>query len=186
MNPHYQPALDVQTFPQPLDVGGQVRGLVSGKVGLGLARVGTTPAAVSLIEEHDTIRRIIEESAMPRRTSGPRAPVDVQGRFTARIATGLPVDVVAVADIQHAMFVRIYFRIQTVHGIRLPGLLQKQAATVDGQGNSSHVTIPHQEQDRVRDVLRFAYSSDRKARGFLGDHRLAPVSHQLADERRIN
>jgi hypothetical protein len=107
--------------------------------------------------------------------------MDDQGGFAARIATGLPIDVVAVAGIEQAVLVRIYFRIQTVHDIRIVKRLQEQSAAVNSQGNSGHVSIPHQEQDRIRNVLPFADPSDREARGFLRDHRLAAVSHQFAD-----
>ena len=59
----HQPAFDVESLPQKLDVLDQIVGCVSREVGGRVARVRTAPSAVALIEQHDPVFAWVEESA---------------------------------------------------------------------------------------------------------------------------
>jgi hypothetical protein len=59
-------------------------------------------AAVALVEQHDPVGRGVELAAVVGRAAGTRAAVDHQYRLSAGISADLPVDFVAIADIEQA------------------------------------------------------------------------------------
>jgi len=71
-----------------------------------------TSAVSSLVEEHDAEGVGIEEPARPRQPARPWAAVEDHGWLAVWIAARLPVDEVAVADVQHAALVRLDLRVQ--------------------------------------------------------------------------
>src|SRR5580658_6914559 len=107
----HQPSVDFQMLAQPFDVRDQVCGVVARKIGVWCACVRRAPSAIALIEEHDAIGGWIEQPAMPLGTSRSGTAVQNEGRLTAWIAASLPVEEIAIADLQHAMRVRRYLRI---------------------------------------------------------------------------
>ena len=73
-----------------------------------LAGVRRAPPAVALVELHDAVCRRVEEAARPRRAARARPAVQHHRRLPVRVAGGLPVDGVPVADVEHALCVRLY------------------------------------------------------------------------------
>jgi hypothetical protein len=66
-------------------------------------------AAVALVEEDGEVGVRVEERAKPRRAPGPWAAVKDHGRLALRVAAQLPMDEVAVADVQQAALERLGF-----------------------------------------------------------------------------
>src|SRR2546426_5497950 len=108
-----QPAVDREVFAEPLDISNQVVSRVGRKIHRIVARVRNTSAASTLVEQHDPVRGRIEKSAHARRASRARAAVEEQCRLPLGVATNLPIDEVAVADVEHALVERLDRR---VHG----------------------------------------------------------------------
>ena len=77
--------------------------------------MGRAAPAVALVEENDPVRGRIEQPPHARRASAAGPAVENHRRLAARIAAGLPVDVVPVADVEHAAVVRLDLR-EPVHG----------------------------------------------------------------------
>ena len=108
------------------------------------------PPAIPLIEQHDAIGGRIEQPAMPPRTSRSGTTVQDNGRLTARIAACLPVNEVAVTNLQHAMVVRSDLRIQIRHdGLLAFSLCLEHLSRLAGEGGpASAETLwsasPHQ------------------------------------------
>jgi hypothetical protein len=89
----HEPALDPEVLAQRLDVGEEVVRRVGAQLAERLAA-----AAAALVEEHDPVAREVERLEPERRAAGSRAAVeDHRG---ASLAVDLPVDPVAVADVQ--------------------------------------------------------------------------------------
>src|SRR6266568_3852767 len=93
-------------------IGDQMRGGVACQVGIEGTGVWRAPPAVALIEEHEAVGAGIKKPAVPGRTSRTRAAVHDDGRLPMWIATGLPVDEIAVIHLQDALLVRLDLRIQ--------------------------------------------------------------------------
>ena len=91
----HQPALDVQVLAQLLHVGDEV----PRRVGLE-RRVRAAAARAALIEHDDAIAGGVEEAAVIARAAAAGAAVQEHGRLAARVAAQLPIDAMAVADIE--------------------------------------------------------------------------------------
>ncbi len=109
--PH-QPPLDAQVGTQPLQVGHEVGGRVDAHVGVVGARAGQGPSGAALVEQDDPIGGGVEVPPEIGAGPAPRSPVQDQGWLAVRISAGLPVDAVAVADVEHAVVVRFDHRIE--------------------------------------------------------------------------
>ena len=81
---------------QLFHVGEQMRGGVALKVRIEGTGVWPAPPAVALIEEHEAVGAGIKKPAVPGSTSRARAAVQDGGWLAMGIATGLPIDEVAV------------------------------------------------------------------------------------------
>src|SRR5438093_845973 len=77
--------------------------------------VWRTPPAVALIEEYEAVGTGIKQPAVPGDTSRTRAAVQDDGWLAMWIATGLPVDAIAVIHLQEALLVGLDLRIQIGH-----------------------------------------------------------------------
>src|SRR5215471_19047084 len=100
---------------QLFDVGEQMRGGVALKARIESTGVWRAPSAVPLIEEHEAVGAGIKKPAVPGGTSRTRAAVQDEGWLPVWIATGLPVDAIAVIHLQEALLVGLDFRIQIGH-----------------------------------------------------------------------
>src|SRR5437667_9539663 len=92
-------------------VGGQVHDRVAGG--------GCAPAAAALVEQDDPVRRRVETP--PPTRGGPRARSAVQhdGGLPLGVTAGLPVDEMAVADVEQSAVVRLDVRVPLAHMIPL-------------------------------------------------------------------
>src|SRR5437660_954649 len=100
---------------QLFHVGDQLRGGVALKARIEGTGVWRALPAVPLIEEHEAVDALIKKPAVPRRASRTRAAVQDDGWFPMWIATGLPVDEIAVIHLQDVLLVRLDLRIQIGH-----------------------------------------------------------------------
>src|SRR5229473_5578786 len=73
------------------------------------------PPTISLIEEHEAVGAGIKQPAVPGSTSRTRATMQDDGWLAMWIATGLPVDKIAVIHLQDALLVWLDLRIQIGH-----------------------------------------------------------------------
>ena len=112
--PH-QPPVDVEVRAQQLHVRDEVLRGVGPEIDVRLARVRRAPTAVALIEQHDAIGGRIEQPAVPRRAAGSGATVDHDGRLASRVAACLPIDAIAVSDVQHPVRVWLGLLVQARH-----------------------------------------------------------------------
>jgi hypothetical protein len=92
---------------QQLHVGDQVVRGVGGQVGGRVARVRAAAAAVALVEQDDPVALRVERA--PLAVAAPRAGAAVHDErgLAFRVAADLPVDEVAVADVEQAVVVRL-------------------------------------------------------------------------------
>src|SRR5947209_19878334 len=100
---------------QLFHVSDQMRGGVALKARLEGTGVWPAPPTVALIEEHEAVGAGIKQPAVPGRTSRTRTAVQDDGCLAMGIATGLPVDKVAVIYLQEALLVWLDLRIQLDH-----------------------------------------------------------------------
>ena len=100
---------------QGLHVGDEVAGGVGRQIGT-VGDVGPGPSAVALVEQHDAVARGIEEASLVRRGPAAGTTVDEDRRFAVGISRGLPVDLLAVADVEVAGGVGLDRRIEIAHG----------------------------------------------------------------------
>ena len=100
---------------QPLDIRDQVRSVVARKIHLRRTRMRRASSAIALIKQNDSICEWIEQPAMPRRASRSGTAMQHDGRLAARITARLPVDAVAVANLEHAVIVRFDRWVQVRH-----------------------------------------------------------------------
>src|SRR5712692_9367973 len=101
---------------QLLHVGDQMRGGVALEARIEGTGVWPAPPTVALIEEHKAVGAGIKQPAVPGSTSRTRAAMQDDGWLAMWIATGLPVDKIAVIHLQEALLVRLDLRIQIGHG----------------------------------------------------------------------
>jgi hypothetical protein len=103
----HEPALDAEALAQPLGIGDEMPRRV------GLERgVRRAAAASALIEQHDAIARGVEESPVVGGTTAAGPAVKKERGVPLGIAAHFPVHVVAIADGQPAVFVRLDRRVQ--------------------------------------------------------------------------
>ena len=100
---------------QPFDVGYQVRGGVGGERGVRIGGVRGAAPASALVEQHDAVRRRVEQPAPEGSRAGSRPAVQDDGGLALRVSAGLPVHAVAVADVQRAVLVRLDGEIEPGH-----------------------------------------------------------------------
>ena len=89
-----------------------------------------TPPTVPLVEQDGAIRRRSEQPAMPVRTAGTGPAVHDQRGLAVRIAARLPIDEVAVANVQHSLLVRFDVRKHSSHYARANASLRETAKMV--------------------------------------------------------
>src|SRR5712691_2972310 len=102
---------------QLFHVGDQMRGGVVLKARIEGAGVWPAPPAVALVKEHEAVGTLIKKPAVPGDTSRTRAAVQDDGWLAMWIATGLPVDEIAVIHLQEAPLVRLGLWIQLDHDL---------------------------------------------------------------------
>ena len=88
---------------QPLEVGDQVGRGVGRQVDGGRPRVRRAPAAVPLVQLHHEVGLGVEPPAAPRRAARAGAAVQDHGGLALAVAGQLPVQAVALADVEHAL-----------------------------------------------------------------------------------
>jgi hypothetical protein len=143
-----QPPLDSEVLAQELHVPEQVLGRVHAHVGGRIARVGRAPSAAALVEDDDAVAVGVEPTAVAPHQPRPRPAVHDRGRLPVGVATGLPVDVVPVADVQQPLPVRLADRERPGHvAILARGVLSAHGRRADGDG---HVLLQrHRGVDQV-------------------------------------
>jgi hypothetical protein len=110
----HEPPVDPDAAAQPLDVGEQMRSRVAGQIDSRVAGVGCTAPAAALVEQHDVIGVGVEQAPPPRRRARLGTSVQHDRRLAVRVPDLLPIDVVAVADGEHARGERLDRCVQTV------------------------------------------------------------------------
>ena len=98
-----QPAVDREVFAEPLNISSQMVSRVGRKIHRIVARMRNTSTASPLVQQDDPVHGRIEKSAHTRRASRARAAVEDQCRLPQGVATNLPIDQVAVADVEHVV-----------------------------------------------------------------------------------
>src|ERR1019366_210831 len=101
-SPEDQPSLDLQVAAESLDVVNQVIGRVRRQIHGGITGVWGTSPGPALVEEHHAIRRRIEEATHSWRASRARTPVQHKDRLATRVPARLPVEGIALPDIEHS------------------------------------------------------------------------------------
>ena len=101
------PPLDVAMLAKSLDVSDQVPGGVRTEIGFGFTGVRPALAATALIEQYDAIACRVEQPPDRGLEPSARPAVQEDNRLAGRIATLFPVNLLTVADIQHAGGVRL-------------------------------------------------------------------------------
>ena len=108
----HQPLVDAAHLAQPLDVLDQVPGGVGVQVG-----VGRRLARTALVEQQDVIFGGVELAAMAWADARARPAMQENGRLGARRSATLPIQRMAVADVEHARVIGLDFGIE---GAALP------------------------------------------------------------------
>jgi hypothetical protein len=108
--PH-QPPFDAEMRAQALEVADQVRRRVGrhGREGL---RAGDAATGAPLVEQDDAVAVGVEVPAVAGRAARAGAAVQDDGRLALRVAADLPVEAVAVPDVQQALRVRLERRVK--------------------------------------------------------------------------
>ena len=99
--PH-EPTIDTDVVAQPFDVGDEVGSGVRRQVRGRLRSMRRAAATLALIELHDEVTLGIEQSPGVGRHAAAGTTVQDQRRLARRVARRLPVDLMAVTDIEHA------------------------------------------------------------------------------------
>src|SRR5688572_17364593 len=96
------PPLDAAMLTQPLDVGNQVPRGVGTEIGARLAGMRPALATTALIKKDDAVSGRVEQPTdfWIQRSAGPTVQED--RRLACRITALLPIDLLAVADVQHS------------------------------------------------------------------------------------
>ena len=100
--PIQAPTVDAEMLAKPLHVGDQVLGCVDRHVRGRGGRVRRAPATAALVEHDSEVVLRIERLARSEAGARTRTAMDVQHRLAERVADDLPVDAIAVADIQQS------------------------------------------------------------------------------------
>jgi hypothetical protein len=93
--------------PQGFDIGDEMGSGIGAQVGVRLAGERPAAAAPALIEEHDPVGKRIEETSLARQGARAGAAVQIERGLAGRIPAALPVDLVAITDVEHAAVVRL-------------------------------------------------------------------------------
>jgi hypothetical protein len=109
--PHDHPAVHAQVLTQDFDVGDKMIGRVGAQVDIRIAGMRCTAPTSALVEQDDTVDVGIEGPPHAGHASGSGAAVHGQRRYTVRVPAGLPIDLVAISDGEHARCVRLDGRI---------------------------------------------------------------------------
>src|SRR5659263_186377 len=91
-----------------LDVGDQVPRGVRAQVRLWLGRVGRRAPATTLVEKHDAVRVRVEEAPHALGAAATRTSVQHDDRFAVGTSALLPVQTLAVTDVEHARVCLLY------------------------------------------------------------------------------
>jgi hypothetical protein len=84
--------------------------------------------AAALIEQDGAVALRVEHLPHLRDATLAGAAVHHHGGLAGRVSAGLPVDSVAVTDVQHAMVVRLEWRVQISHSSGLGGQARLRGA----------------------------------------------------------
>ena len=108
--PH-EPAPDAEVCPERLDVADEMVCRVRREVRRPVAGMRQASSTAALVELDDAIARRVEPATSSRRAPAARAAVERHRRRAVRVAGGLPVDRLAIADVEHARRVRLDRRV---------------------------------------------------------------------------
>jgi hypothetical protein len=114
-----EPPRDAEMLTQLLHVGEEVFRRVHAHVGVRITGVRRAASAAALVEEHDAVPLGIEVAAIPQAASRSRATVNNKCRLTGGTAAHLPIDVVAVTDVEKSVGIRLDRRVR-LHQLTLP------------------------------------------------------------------
>ena len=81
----------------------------------GALDVRGAPAAAALVEQHDAVLRRVEQPTLGRARAAARAAVQEHDGLAVGVARGLPVHLLAVADVEHAGVVRFDLGVEVAH-----------------------------------------------------------------------
>ena len=119
VTPHEPPETTQRSMPrcaaQQLDVADQMLGRVGGQVGRGAVGQRPGPPAAALVEQHRPVRGRVEAAPDAQGGAGARPAVQPDRRRAGRVAHGLPVERVPVADVEEARLVRLDRRVALSH-----------------------------------------------------------------------
>jgi hypothetical protein len=97
-----QPSFYLQRRAQEFQIADEVLGCIRSQVCRSIARVRRASAAATLIEQNDAIGFWVEKSSPTRRAARAGTSVKDDRRLSSRVASHVPIDVVPVADVEHA------------------------------------------------------------------------------------
>src|SRR5262249_33928914 len=109
------PPVDAEGSPQELNVAEEVLGRITREVRGRIACVRRAPAAAALVEKDDPVGGGIERPADPGRAAGAGPAVQHDDGFSLRIPADLPVDPIALADVERSALVRFDLRVEFGH-----------------------------------------------------------------------
>ena len=133
-----EPALDPEVLTESLHVCEQVLGGVRAHVGVRIACVRSAAPGAALVEEHDAIAVLVERPAGASFQTGAGPAVNDRRGLAVGIAAGLPIDVVAVAHVEHPVVVGRDSHSRSVFGAHSSSAYA--AATLFGT-TSAHASI---------------------------------------------
>ena len=106
--------------PQPLDVRHETIGRVDRQVGIGLADQRAAAPAAALVEQHGPVHGRVEVASRAGRAAAARAAVQPDSRQALRGADRLPVQGLAVTNLELAEVVRLDGFVQIIHTLSSP------------------------------------------------------------------
>jgi hypothetical protein len=120
----HNPAVDAEMRPQPLDVRDEMIGCVDRQVGIGLADQRAAPPAAALVKQRGPICIRIEVASGLGCAAAARAAVQPDGGQALRGADRLPIQGLAVTNLECTDVVRHDGFVQILHTVR-PWLWRK-------------------------------------------------------------
>jgi hypothetical protein len=102
----YQPPLDIQVPTQQFDIGEEMSCRVRGQIDVGFARVRRASSRSALIEQNDPIGAWIKGPPRARGAARTRSAVEHERGLAGWISAGLPIDLIPITNIEHAVLVR--------------------------------------------------------------------------------
>ena len=112
------------------------------------------PPAPALVKENDPVTARIERSAGTAFAAGSRPAVDDERGLSVRIAARLPVDVVAVAHLEHSVVVRLARRVTIDHALRFPYRASSSLSPMTAEQLSTDVILRDGSTLRLRPPRR--------------------------------